>query len=337
MKVWELSWAAGRLEVQSLGGMLGAVDFLLPSGDTVSPLHTPHWAGDGRAADQPPVVRHLRGEWPCVPFGAAREVPGLTAEWREVVERAGAPPAPADPPHGHGANEHWALVDRSDAAITIAIEYPDEHPVRRLRRTIRPRADEPAIDIELEVEVRAPARLTVGLHPVLRLSGDARGTHLRPGAYRFGLAFPGDFEPGAYPLAPGAEFSSLATVPAAAGGTIDLSRLPLERDAEIFVQICGIDGSFELYHERENYHVRLDWDAARLPSCGLWISNRGRTQRPWDGRHVALGVEPIASPFGLGPAVATAANPISRRGIATHVEVRPDHVWSTKYSLTVYR
>jgi galactose mutarotase-like enzyme len=255
----------------------------------------------------------------------------LSAEWREVHWSESEGPA-----HGHASNAHWELVEQSASGITLQVTYPEQHPVRRLRRGIRPRPSEPGLDLELEIEARANVRLPVGLHPVFRLSGRTRGTHLKPGAFQFGLTFPGDFEPGADLLAPGATFSSLQAVPTACDNAIDLLRLPLERKWENLVQLCGMDGSFELYHEEEDYHVRLEWDARQLPSCVLWISNRGRADFPWNGRHVALGVEPINSAFDLGTNVSNAGNPIRQRGISTSLELAADQIWSTTYALTAY-
>ena len=41
---------------------------------------------------------------------------------------------------------------------------------------------------------------------------------------------------------------------------------------------------------------------------------------PWNGRHLALGIEPICSPFGLGPATARADNPLARSGVPTALD-----------------
>lgn len=331
MKVWQMSWGGGELEVQSLGGMLGRVRFRLPSGRFVSPLHEPPWSAEPEAAALPPLLRDFRGEWPCVPFGAARPVGKLSAEWRDVHWSESEGPA-----HGHASNAHWELVEQSASGITLQVTYPEQHPVRRLRRGIRPRPSEPGLDLELEIEARVNVRLPIGLHPVFRLSGRTRGTHLKPGAFQFGLTFPGDFEPGADLLAPGATFSSLQAVPTVCDSAIDLLRLPLERKWENLVQLCGMDGCFELYHQAEDYHVRLEWEAGQFPSCMLWFSNRGRADFPWNGRHVALGVEPINSAFDLGTTVSNASNPIRQRGISTSLELAADQIWSTTYALTVY-
>ena len=73
-------WAQGRLTVQALGAMLGLVTFRLPDGPEVSPLHVAPWADDPQAASLPGILRALRGDFACVPFGADR-APDLAGDW----------------------------------------------------------------------------------------------------------------------------------------------------------------------------------------------------------------------------------------------------------------
>ena len=55
-----IAWAHGMASVQSLGGMLGPVTFLLPDGRQVSPLHVAPWFDDPSRKDQPPILQDLR-------------------------------------------------------------------------------------------------------------------------------------------------------------------------------------------------------------------------------------------------------------------------------------
>ncbi len=54
---------------------------------------------------------------------------------------------------------------------------------------------------------------------------------------------------------------------------------------------------------------------------------------PWNGRHLALGMEPICSPFGLGPATAAADNPLARSGFATARDFAAGEVFATRYRI----
>jgi hypothetical protein len=54
---------------------------------------------------------------------------------------------------------------------------------------------------------------------------------------------------------------------------------------------------------------------------------------PWNGRHLALGMEPICSPFGLGPATALADNPVARSGTPTARAFAAGEIFTTRYRI----
>lgn len=323
-----IAWAHGMASVQSLGGMLGPVTFLLPDGRQVSPLHVAPWFCDPTCSTQPPILQELRGEWPCVPFGtdAPRTLPQGWSATGETFDGA-------DVPHGHSSNAEWAFTDVAPDRLTLTCDYPETHPIRRLTRTIAADQQAPALDITLTVEARRPCRLPIGLHPTLRLptTGTAR---LQPPAFHEGRVFPLDVEPGQGLLDPGSTFATLAEVPHRMGGTLSLTALPLTEKTEELVQLCGVSGGFRLHHP-DGWTVTLDWDTAHFPSLLLWISNRGRAYAPWNSRHVALGVEPVNAAFDLGPAVSTAPNPISATGIPTAQDFHSDAHFTTSYRIGV--
>jgi hypothetical protein len=112
-----MAWAHGVAAVQGLGGMLGPVTFLLPDGRQVSPLHVAPWFDEPGRRDQPPILQELRGEWPCVPFGA--DGPRVLPEgWSETGEalagqgsRTGIPPIPNGHSHTPGrTGSRWSAT-----------------------------------------------------------------------------------------------------------------------------------------------------------------------------------------------------------------------------------
>ena len=109
--------------------------------------------------------------------------------------------------------------------------------------------------------------------------------------------------------------------------------MPFADDTEELLQLNGIDGAVALANEAEGYRVRLTWQKEHFPSLLLWISNRGRKAAPWNGRHLALGMEPICSPFGLGPAVARADNPMAKAGTPTARDFAAGEVFTTRYRI----
>jgi hypothetical protein len=74
MTRWTLKWAHGEATIQALGGMLGPVRFELGRGQSISPLHVAPWGDDAR---RPGLMRAMRGEWPCLPFGTVHCPSGL--------------------------------------------------------------------------------------------------------------------------------------------------------------------------------------------------------------------------------------------------------------------
>ncbi|MBL0371569.1 hypothetical protein JJB09_05970 [Rhizobium sp. KVB221] len=323
-------WDHGILAAQRLGGMLGPVTFILGDGRQISPLQVAPWGNDHERSSLPGILQQLRGEWPCVPFGADAERE-LSRGWAA----RGQSTAGSGTPHGFCSNEKWSWVDSSPDTLALQVTYPDDHPVKSLLRRIIPDPAAPAIDFELEIETRIDCRLPIGLHPVFRLPSMPGMLRLEPGAYRTIHTYPGTVEPGASIFAENRVFDHLREAPLIAGGTLDASRLPLDRKAEDLLQIAGIDGNFALHNLEEKYRVRLGWRNDHFPSLLLWFSNRGRTAYPWNGNHLALGVEPIASAFDLGTAISTADNPIAASGIETALSFKAGETFRTSYRIEV--
>lgn len=323
-----IAWAHGMASIQALGGMLGPVTFLLPDGRQVSPLHVAPWFDDPARDTYPPILQELRGEWPCVPFGAdkPRDLPEGWSGKGESFDRA-------DVPHGHSSNTEWRFTNFGDQWVELICDYPESHPIRRLTRRIAADPAFPALDITLKVEARRACRLPIGLHPTLRLPSDGLA-RLEPPAFRNGRVFPLDVEPGKGILMPGGSFDRLDSVPLRKGGTLSLTSLPLLQATEELVQLCGVTGRVRLRYP-EGWSVAVDWDAEAFPSLLLWVSNRGRDYAPWNSRHVALGIEPVCAAFDLGPAVSTAPNPISAEGTPTARLFQPDQPFTTRYRIGV--
>jgi len=107
------------------------------------------------------------------------------------------------------------------------------------------------------------------------------------------------------------------------GGVPPLTREEAKRFQE---QVRLVD-----LHDQVAWH--LNWNTERLPSCLLWMSNRGRTFPPWNGRNLCVGVEPVASAFDLGSVIASTDNPIARAGVATTITVEPDIALALGYRL----
>ena len=324
-----LGWKHGALTVQRHAAMLAPLTFLLPDGRQVSPMHVAPWADEPRTEDLPGILQRLRGEWPCVPFGYSVPGEGFPAEWAKSM----APAAPDEEVHGHSSNHPWTWEADDGRSLRLSIDYPASSPIRRLQRSITPDAGAPAVDIKLTIEAREACRLPLGLHSTFRLPLEPGRAHIEPGPFDSGRTYPGTVEPSAPLFAIDRTFSSLSAVPGRDGSVIDVSRLPFATDTEELLQLNGIDGSIALANEAENYRVRITWQKEHFPSLLLWFSNRGRKLAPWNGRHLALGMEPISSPFGLGPATAIADNPIAKSGTPTARAFTAGEIFTTRYRI----
>lgn len=305
--------------------MLGPVIFRLPDGHEVSPLHVAPWADDPGAVALPGILRALRGDFACVPFGADRAL-DLAGDWAHLSR-----PAPADPgpPHGESSNAIWTL---DAAALRLTLDFPTDSPVASLERVILPDPSAPAVDMTLTLHLRRDCRLPIGLHPVFRLPDSGLLVGAGPNG---GMTFPGALEPGVSRLAPGARFASLEAVPLASGGTASLRHPPLPYTTEELVQLTDAGGRATLTWPDEGFRAHLTWDASHFPDLILWVSNRGRTGFPWNGRHQALGVEPVCAAFDLGTEISTGPNPLNAGGHPTARSFRAGEVFTTRHRIAV--
>ena len=319
-----LEWSHGVAYIQLLGCMLGPVTFrpLGATGPSFQPFAVAPWVPD---PSLPGIMRSLRGEFSCVPYGGEQD--------REWPERWQAPPSdPVDAFfHGYGTHHEWSVTARNATSITLGITYPEGCAISSLERRISVAAgDVAALDISLTVNVRRSVDTTLSSHPILRMSATPGRCVVRPGGFQFGITFPLSPEPGVSRVAPDVEFTCLADV--------GLDRLPLPYATEELVQLCGYskEGTISLANEEEGYVATIQFDAEVFPSVVLWVSNRGRAYAPWGGAFCALGVEPVRAAFDLGPRVGSwKGNPIAKRGVPTSMRWEPGVPLKTSYRISV--
>lgn len=287
-----IAWAHGCLTLNRLGAMLAPVVFTTPGHDDFSPMQIAPWHAEPIGASLVGLMRGLRGDWPCVPFGRTDRPDGLPPGWTTRTPHDGWG-------HGHSAHHDWDWLASDDPhTLALSIALPDTDPIARLTRTVRAQPQAPAVDLALHIEARQPCTLPVALHPTLRL--DAGRVALDLPAHGPGLTYPMPAEPGRSRLAPDRCFAHLDAVPTVDGPPADLTRFPQPRDSEDLLQVTALGGPVRLRYLDLDWALDLDWDRTLLPDLMLWISHRGRLHPPWNGRHLALGVEPVCGVFDLG-------------------------------------
>lgn len=304
-------------EVSLLGAMLGPAEFRLSNGKVVQPFCIAPWVDDPKNLIDtlPPILQNLRGEWPCVPFGVPIPRTDLPSEWLQGLDKAVS--IEDDFIHGFSANHEWTDTSTSSRAVSLSIDYPLNHPVRKLTREISVSNDS-ELDFELSIETAGPVDLPIGLHPVFKLPKKPGSAKLVIDSFNKAHTFPVAVEPNISILAPNQQISQLEHVLRLDGSSIDLTSLPLVENTEELVLLDLSDGYVKLQNYDESYEVVLKWDIKQFPSCLLWISNYGRDYYPWNNRFLAIGIEPIASAFDLGVMHSrNPSSPLNKMGFKT--------------------
>lgn len=272
-----LRWRHGEAELHTRGAMLAPVHFRAEGREDFAPLQVVPW---------------LRGEWPCVPFGRTDLPAGLPADW--PVRDPG-----DDWPHGHAMHHDWTWLETAEPhVLALHIEPPPDQAVQRLDRVVRADPDRPLLHLELHIHVRRPCTLPTALHPTLRL--DLGRVELSLAHDGPGVAYPVPTEPGRSRVAPGARFDRLDAVPLVNAAPGDFTHYPQPTHSEELLQLMNVRGPVTAHYLDAGWSLTLDWDHTLLPDLLLWVSHGGRLHAPWNGRHFALGVEPLNGAWDLG-------------------------------------
>lgn len=313
---WRIATRDVEAFVTEVGGHLGPVVFDR-AGRRVGPFAVAPWAEERLDPGLPAIIRVLRGDFFCLPFGAN------ATPYRG--ER--------HPVHGETANARWRLERASSAPGGASIELSLRTRVRtgRVEKRISLLAGENAVYSEHRV-VGMSGPMNFGHHAMLRFPGADGSGVVSTSRFVHGQVFPGVFEDpaqGGYSfLAPGAVFDSLENVRTITGETADLTRYPARRGFEDLVQIVS-DPDLPFAWTAVTFPAeRFVWfslkDPKILASTIFWFSNGGRHYPPWNGRHVGvLGLEEVTSYFHYGLAESARKNPFSAQGIPTCFALAP--------------
>lgn len=264
------------------GGHLAPVTFILDE-KAVTPYALAPWLPDEVDASLPVLLKNLRGDFLCLPFG----------------------PQVNGPPHGETANYPWSLVEKTEDAITLEIESTDIS--AKVTKTISLRKGETALYLSHRIE-GLEGDWSYGTHPILDFSSLPLGAaRISVSPFRWASVYPEYFSnpaDGAHQqLEIGAIFSDLSEVPLADGGTIDLTHYPFESNSDDLVMMVSEDPTGQ---------QPFAWSACVMdgyvwfslknpidyPATLFWLSNGGRSAAPWNSRHTArIGIEEVCSHF----------------------------------------
>ncbi len=325
---WRFSSDRVDAAITQHGGHLAPVKFRLPHG-VVEPYSVAPWAEEKPTPKIPHLLQLLRGDFFCAPFGGS-----------ESLYRG-----EKHPPHGETANAAWKLESLTKNPAVTELHLSLQTKVRRGRvdKTIQLRQGETALYCRHVISGLA-GKMNLGHHATLKFPDAAGSGLIDTSPISFAQVLPVPFEKpaeGGYNnLKPGAIFSRLDEVPAIDGSVADLSRYPARRGFEDLVMVVH-EATPEFAWTAVTFpKERYVWFALKDPrvlrSTVFWISNGGRHYAPWSGRHVnVMGLEDVTSYFHLGLAESARPNPISKRGIATHLTLKAGAPLAVNYIMAV--
>jgi hypothetical protein len=311
---WRL--ASGQVEafVTEMGGHLGPVTFDR-KGRKLKPYSVAPWAEEQTDPGLPPILKALRGDFFCLPFGG-----NATPFGREK-----------HPVHGETANARWQFRSLETMAGRTCLHLSlttKARPGRVDKRIWLLEGQDAIYSQHVVAEMAGPMNL--GHHAMLKFP-DAPGSGLVSSSrFVYGQVFPGAFEVpeqrGYSWLKAGAEFKSLEKVPTITGETADLTRFPARRGFEdLVMMVSDADAPFAwtaVTFPKERYVWFALKDPQVLRETVFWISNGGRHYPPWNSRHVnVMGLEEVTSCFHMGLAESARRNPISRKGFPTGLKL----------------
>ena len=309
----EPSWGVASDGIQAWvtrdGGMLGPVSFGVGK-KVIEPLSVPHFAGQPLEKGMPVLIRALRGDFFCLPFG------GNGNPWRGETH----------PPHGETANARWKLegVDSSNGQHALRMTLKTKVRSGQVDKTILLRDGHDAIYQQHRISGMSGA-MSMGHHAMVKCP-DREGSGLfSTSAIVQGFTSPTPFENpenGGYSaLKVNARFKSLNRVPLATGGTTDLRSYPARRGFEDMVMLVHKPAPFAwnaMSFPEERYVFFTLKDPSVLRNTILWLSNGGRHYAPWSGKHTnVLGIEDVTAHFADGLAESVRKNGVSEAGYPT--------------------
>ncbi len=314
--------------ITELGGHLAPVHFHLGR-KIIAPFSIAPWAEEKLAPGTPQLLKSLRGDFFCAPFGGS-----------ESLYRG-----EAHPPHGESANAKWQFegLEKDKSATRLHLSLRTKIRRGRVDKFIGLCTGQTALYCR-HVLSGMTGPMNFGHHAMLRFPEPEGSGRISTSRLRFGQVYPALFEDpakGGYSsLKKGALFSRLDRVPAADGSTADLSSYPARRgfeDLVMFTHQDTDDFAWTAVAFPEQGYVWFSLKDPRvLQSSIFWHSNGGRHYAPWSSRHVnVLGLEDVTSYFHGGLKESAERNPVNRRGIKTALQLSPTEPLEVNYIMGV--
>lgn len=324
---WSFRSSHVHANLTRLGGHLGPISFRLEH-RLVSPFAIAPWAEEKLAPETPALLRALRGDFFCAPFG------GNGTRWRDEVH----------PPHGETANATWRLksFERSADRLTFHAGLRTSVRAGTVEKFITLIEGHAAVYQRHVITGRGP--MSVGHHALVKFPETPGSGVVSMSRFTEAQVLPDWFERpenrGYQALKPGATFRKLEKVPALNGEAADVTRFPARRGYDDLVMLTADPKRAFAWtavtFPRERYVYFALKDPQTLRHTILWLSNGGRHYEPWNGRHTAvMGIEDTTSYFHYGLAESAKPNALNRRGIPTTIALSARKPASIRYVVGV--
>jgi hypothetical protein len=327
---WSFRSDQVEVAVTERGGHMAPVSFYREDAHPVRPYYVNPWHAE-RLPTGLPLLDVLRGDFFCMPFGAANDYKG---------ER--------HPVHGESANSAWSFVslDREGPVTTLKLGLQTQARPGRVTKTLSLVGGHNVVYCGHLLEGLA-GRMCLSHHATLDLPEEEGSLLLSSSPVRFGLVSPRAAELNNrneyyFPRA-GARFKSLARVPTVWKDPAyeDCSSLPRRYGYMGLLAFYVRPGTGPAWVVASIPSRRYLWFAlknpALLPQTVLWMSNGGRHASPWNGRNRCLGIEDGCAYFGEGLTMSARRNELNAEGIATALRLRADRPTAIHYIQGVVR
>ena len=270
-----------ELYLTHTGGHLAPVNFHL-NGRTVSPYAISPWVDEAIADDMPNLIKVLRGDFFCFPFGVSDTLPH---------------------PHGATANNEWSPVSSEGNKLVMEIE-PDDIG-GKVTKEVSLRDGQHAI-YQKHTITGVEGSYNYGHHPIIEFPEQGGPFAIHTSPFIHGQVYPGAFEDpangGHSSLKEGAIFTSLDQVDMADGSTTSLAQYPAREGFEDLVLFSAAEQDLAWTAVTLDGYAWISLkNPKQFPSTLFWISNGGRHYQPWNGRHKnRIGIEDVCSYFHEG-------------------------------------
>jgi hypothetical protein len=324
----EPSWVIETKQVTAaitrVGGMIAPVHFNCDR-RPIQPYHIAPWWNEQVPADTLPLLRILRGDFFCMPFGHN------TRPFRGENH----------PVHGEVANNAWQFVEQRRTGKGVCLRA-------RMKIKARPGTVEKRVALVAGHNIVYQQHVITGMrgpmcvahHPNIAFPDRPASGKIVLAPFLFGATSPTMVETpeqGSYTfLKNGVEFHDLRCVPTLWGTMADLSVYPNYRgfmDLALMVTNPKLRfGWSSITFPREGYVWFTLRDPQTLKATLFWRSNGGRWADIWRGRHVnCLGIEDVTWYHGSSIGDCLKPNPMSRRGIKPYLELDPKRPTAINY------